>query len=257
MIAVSGPAEVGLVPKVTVSEVAEAVVTVPVAPLLKTTVLLAAVVSNPAPAMTTVAASAAKSAVAEVTTGLTLAICTAEPLFKLPMVTIAVKLPAAVGLVPKVTIKLVAEAVVTVPAAPLFRVTVLLAAVASKPKPLMVTVVASALSAAVLAVTTGVTFATWTAAPLVTPLDVTTAVKLPAVVGLVVNVTVNEVAVAAVTVPAAPLLKETLLFAAVGLKALPAMVMVDALAARLDVLLVTTDGPRRFAQPYHCLRRWL
>lgn len=239
-IAVSGPAEVGLVPKVTVSDVADAVVTVPVAPLLKTTVLLAAVASKPEPAMTTVAAFAAKSAVAAVMTGLTLAICTAEPLFKLPMVTMAVKLPAAVGLVPKVTVRLVADAVVTVPAAPLFKVTVLLAAVASKPKPAISTVVASASRVAVLAVTTGVTLATWTAAPLVTLLEVTTAVKLPAVVGLVENVTVSEVDVAAVTVPTAPLLKVTELLEAVGLNAVPAIVIVEALAARPFVLLVTT-----------------
>lgn len=240
MMAVSGPAEVGLVPKVTVSDVADAVVTVPVAPLLKTTVLLAAVPSKPTPAMTTVAAFAAKSAVAAVTTGLTLAICTAEPLFKLPIVTMAVKLPAAVGGVSKVTVKLVADAVVTVPAAPLSNVTALLAAVASKPKPLITKVVASASIFAVLAVTTGVTFATWTAAPLLTLLLVTTAVKLPAVVGLVVNVTVNEVEVAAVTVPAAPLLNVTVLLEAVGLKAVPAIVIVEALAARPVVLLVTT-----------------
>ena len=67
-----------------------------------------------------------------------------------------------------VTVKLVVEAVVTVPAAPLSSVTVLLAAVGSKPKPLMMTVVESASSAAVLAVTTGVTVATCTAAAVAT-----------------------------------------------------------------------------------------
>ena len=80
-IAVKGPADVGLVPNVTVNNVAVAVVTVPVAPLLKTTTLLPAVVSKPAPAIVMVAALAARSAVATVTTGLTVAICTAEPLF--------------------------------------------------------------------------------------------------------------------------------------------------------------------------------
>lgn len=73
-----------------------------------------------------------------------------------------------------------------------------------------------------------------------TPFDVTTAVNEPAVVGLVERVTVNEVAVAAVTVPTAPLLKLTELFAAVGLKAVPAIVIVDASAAKLEVLDVTT-----------------
>lgn len=71
-------------------------------------------------------------------------------------------------------------------------------------------------------------------------MDVTTAVRLPAVCGLVVKVTVKDEDVAAVTVPTAPLSNETLLFAAVGLNAVPAIVMVDALAARPVVLLVTT-----------------
>ena len=47
-----------------------------------------------------------------------------------------------------------------------------------------------------LAVTTGVTVATCTAVPLLILSVVTTAVRLPAVVGLVENVTVSEVAVA-------------------------------------------------------------
>lgn len=47
------------------------------------------------------------------------------------------------------------------------------------------------------------------AAPLLLPLEVTTAVKLPAVFGFVVKVTVRAVAVAAVTEPTAPLLKTT------------------------------------------------
>lgn len=143
-------------------------------------------------------------------------------------------------MVENVTVKLVADAAVTVPTAPLLSATVLLPGVVSNPNPLMVTVVASAAIVAVLAVTTGVTFATWTAEPLLTPLEVTTAVSEPAIVGLVVNVTVSDVEVAAVTVPAAPLLNDTVLLAAVGLKAVPAIVMVVASAAKLEVLLVTT-----------------
>jgi len=65
------------------------------------------------------------------------------------------------------------------------------------------------------------------------------AVKLPAEVGFFENVTVSEVVVAAVTVPTAPLLKATVLFAAVALKPVPVMVTVDAFAARLLVELVT------------------
>lgn len=72
-IAVNGPADVGLVEKVTVKLVAEAVVTLPAAPLLKVTTLALSVVLKPEPAIVTVVASAARSAVDVVTTGFTLA----------------------------------------------------------------------------------------------------------------------------------------------------------------------------------------
>ena len=75
----------------------------------------------------------------------------------------------------------------------------------------MVSVAALAPRFAVLLVTIGVTVATWTAVPLVNPLVMTTAVRLPAVFGFVENVTVSDVAVAAVTVPTAPSLKLTVL----------------------------------------------
>ena len=52
----------------------------------------------------------------------------------------------------------------------------------------------------------------------------------------------SEVAVAAVTVPAAPSLKTTLLLAAVGLKLVPAMVMVSALIGRLVVFEFTVGA---------------
>lgn len=107
-------------------------------------------------------------------------------------------------MVEKVTVRAVAVADETVPTAPLLNVTKLLVAVVSKPEPLIVTVDAFALSAtAELEITTGVTVATWIADPLLTLLVVTTAVKLPPTLGRVVNVTVNEVAVAAVTIPTA------------------------------------------------------
>ena len=73
----------------------------------------------------------------------------------------------------------------------------------------------------------------------------TIAVRVPAV-GFVENVTVSEVAVADVTAPTAPLLKATTLSSAVVLKLVPAIVMVDALAARFDVLAVTV-GTEPFA----------
>ena len=68
---------------------------------------------------------------------------------------------------------------------------------------------------------------------------VTTAVRLPTVVGLVDSVTVNSVAVAVVTVPTTPLLKTIVLFAAVVEKPNPLIVIVAEFAARLVVLLVT------------------
>lgn len=64
-------------------------------------------------------------------------------------------LPTVVGFVENVTVRAVAVAVVTVPTAPLLRVTVLFDAVVSKPNPLIVIVDAFAPRFAVLAVTTG------------------------------------------------------------------------------------------------------
>lgn len=71
--AVKLPIEVGLVEKVTVSEVAVAAVTVPTPPLLNVTVLLAKVVSKPVPAIVIVAALAPRAAVLLVTVGLAVA----------------------------------------------------------------------------------------------------------------------------------------------------------------------------------------
>jgi len=67
--------------------------------------------------------------------------------------------------------------------------------------------------------------ATCTAAPLLTPLLVATAVRSPGL-GCVVNVIVKFVAVAAVTVPTAPRLKATELFAGVLEKPKPLIVIV-------------------------------
>ena len=75
--------------------------------------------------------------------------------------------------------------------------------------------------------------ATCTALPLLIEFVVTTAVRLPRD-GAVFNVTVNWVAVALVTMPA-PLLKATVLLAAVVSKPVPVMIKVVALIARLFV----------------------
>ena len=105
------------------------------------------------------AAFAAKLDVLDVTVGVSVAICTAEPLSTLLVVTIAVKLPA-VGLVEKVIVRDVAVAEVTVPTAPLLSTTLLLAAVVSNPKPAIVIVFALGERLAVLLVTAGLTVAT-------------------------------------------------------------------------------------------------
>ena len=86
------------------------------------------------------------------------------------------------------------------------------------------------------------TLATWTALPLVPPKEVTTAVRLPVALGCVLKVMVNWVAVALETVPTAPLLKVTVLLAAVVSNPVPAMVRVVALMARLLVFKVTVGA---------------
>ena len=95
---------------------------------------------------------------------------------------------------------------------------------------------------AVFTVTTGITLATLTAVPLEKPFVVTTTVRLPAVAGFVENVTVNVVAVEAVTVPMAPLLNVTVFSAATVLKPAPEIVIVDALAASVVVAAVTAGA---------------
>ena len=60
---------------------------------------------------------------------------------------------------------------------------------------------------------------------------------MPAVVGLVENVTLSELKVAAATVPIAPSLKVTVSLAAIGSKATPLIVIWVALAARLAAVL--------------------
>ena len=182
---------------------------------------------------------AVRFAVLLVTTGMTAATWTGEPLPTLLVVTTAVNAPAEVGFVESATVSVVALAAVTAPMAPSLKVTVLFPADASKPKPLIVTVAALAAKLVVALVTTGMTEATWTALALAWLLEVTIAVRLPAAVGPVESVTVNEVAVALDTVPAAPLLSTTVLLAAVGSNPNPVIVIVVALAARLVLRLVT------------------
>jgi len=168
--------------------------------------------------MTTVVASANIVVVVIVTTGATVAICTAAPLVRLFVATTAVKLPRAAGRVEKVTVRTFTVAVVTVPIAPLLNTTVLFAAVGLKPNPPMTTVSALRPRLAVLVVRVGVIVATCTAMPLATPFVVTMAVRLPAVFGLTEKVTVRVVDVEDVTAPTAPLSNTKVLFAGIELK---------------------------------------
>ena len=226
-------------PKVTVNCVPVALVTVPVAPLLKETVLFAAVVSKPKPLMSRVFASTLKLLELEVTTGDTVAICLAEPLLPPKEVTTAVRLPTAVGLVPKVTVRLVAVALVTVPVAPSFKVTVLFpGAELSKPVPVIVTVVAVIGLLVVASVTVGAATTVATCVALVLPLPTTVAVafKVPSVRGPT-SEQVSCVAVAAVTV-AVPEESVTELFNSVVENPVPLMINCVAFCARLAVLAV-------------------
>ena len=93
---------------------------------------------------------------------------------------------------------------------------------------------------AVELVTIGIAVATWVDDPLVRELVVTIALMAPAAVGGVVRFTVNDLVVAAVTVPMAPFVSVNVLFAAVGSKPNPLIVNVPASAARFTELLVMT-----------------
>jgi hypothetical protein len=168
---------------------------------------------------------------------------TALPLLTVLVVTTAFNIPALKPPKP-VTVKVVAVAAVTVPLPAGVKTTVLLPAVDENPKPLIVRVVAPIAKLAVLLVITGITVATWTALPLEPPSLVTMAVSGPALAGRVESATVNWVAVAAVTVPTALLLKTTVLLAATRSKFVPAIVRVAVLAARLPVRLVTAGAAR-------------
>lgn len=234
------PVAVGLVVIVTVSSVVVALATVPTGPPTNVTVLLVRVGSKPKPLITSVVPLRAKLVLAVVTTGLTVATCTAASAATPLVVTVAVSVPAQ-GLAEYVTVRAVPVAEVTVPTAPLLNATVLLPAVVLKPEPLIVNVPALAKTTEVFCVATGRTVAICTAEPLLNELTVTTAVRLPAL-GRVPNVTVSNVAVAVVTVPTAPLLNTTVLLPAVVLKPKPLMVTVVAVRARAVVAAVTT-GP--------------
>ena len=89
----------------------------------------------------------------------------------------------------------------------------------------------------------GITDAIWTLLlTLVTPFDVTVAVKLPAPFGFFENCTVKAVGVALETVPSASLLNATVLPKLVDAKPNPLMVTLVASGDRLERRLVITGA---------------
>ena len=122
-----------------------------------------------------------------------------------------------------------------------------MAAVVSNPVPAMVRVVALIARLLVFKVTVGAatTLATCTGLPLLDPLVVTTAVKLPKD-GAVLKVTTNRVGIAEVTVPV-PLLSVTMLLPTVKSKPVPVMVSLVAVTDRLLVFMSTVGTETTFA----------
>ena len=245
--AVRSPAVAGVLPTVageneTVSLIGVAAVTVPT-PLLNSIVLFASVVaSKPKPLISSVP-SAARLVALAVTTGTTVATLAAAVPTKFPVVkTWAVKSPTAVGLTVNATVSDVLVLAVTVPTAPLLKLTVLLLGVELKPTPVITTWLALMASGLLLIATVGITLATPTAVPLDIELLVTTAVRLPTEVGAPSKVTVSDVAVAVVTVPVAPLFNTILLFAGVGSNPKPLITKVAALTSKAALALVTTGA---------------
>lgn len=144
------------------------------------------------------------------------------------------------ALVENVTVRAVAVAAVMIPTAPLLNAIVLSSTVVLKPKPLTMMLVVLTLMLSVLLVIAGLTVATCTASPLLTPFVDTTPINMSALAGNVEKVTINMVAVEAVTIPTAPLLRTTTLFPGVASKPNPLIVNSVAVAVKSAVLLVTT-----------------
>jgi hypothetical protein len=191
------------------------------------------------PVIVTVLALAERLVVVAVKTGDTVATAVAA-LLNNDVVTTTFSGPAMFGNAANVILSEVVVAAVIMPTAPLLKLTELFVIVELKPKPAIVSVVVPAANGVVLDVTVGTTLATCTALPLLRLLVVTTAVRFPTVVGLVEKVTVSKLAVAVVTVPTTPLLKVTVLFAAVEENPNPLIVIVAEFAPRFAVLLVMT-----------------
>lgn len=134
---------------------------------------------------------------------------------------------------------------VTTPMALRLNATELLAGVVENPVPAIIKVVALiALLGGLTVFTVGAitTVATWTGLLLSPPLVVTTAVRVPLLLGGVIKETINWVEVAAVTIPTAPRLKITVFLAAIGIKLVPLMVNVVAVVVKFAELGVTVGS---------------
>ena len=154
----SAPTTDGFVVSITVKVVVVAAVTVPTAPPAKATVLLLIAGLKPYPLITRFVPLSDRLLVLAVTTGLIVATWAAVPLTPF-VLTVAIRLPA-IGLVEIATVSDVSVESVTVPTAPLLNVTLLLAAVVSKPVPAMVRVVRFAARLVVAELMTGFSEAT-------------------------------------------------------------------------------------------------
>jgi len=172
----------------------------------------------------------------------TFATWTGAPLERPKDVTEAERAPA-LGCAEKVTVKDVEDATVTVPMAPLLRVTTLPAAVGSKFAPEITSVGEVLDRVAELGETEGgtQTVATTTAVPLDRPKDVTEAERAPAL-GCVEKVTVKDVAETDEIEPTVPLLRVTTLPAAEGSKLAPEITSVGEAMSRVAELGVTTGA---------------
>jgi hypothetical protein len=183
-----------------------------------------------------------------VTAGATVATCTAGPLLTLFVETTAVrvsppvKVPSALNeTVSDVALAVVGVTVAVFPETVSFNRTESCEAVALKPIPVIVSVVKDVV--ALFCVTTGEIVATCTAAPLLTPLEVTTAVNgsPPVSVPMPLNETVSDVVVtvvglAVIDFPLTVSFTTTEFNVTVGPKFVPLIVSVVALAASEAVL---------------------
>jgi len=206
--AFKGPAPVGRAVRETSSFVAVASTTVPSAPLLKETVLLAAIRSNPQPLIFSVVAASGRIVDLAVMTGraTTFATMIGGPLLPPKDRTTAFSGPRPLESFVRATVSSEGDAFTIVPMAEPESLTEFVRLVGSKPVPRITSVCALSARRALLLVTRGrsTTVATGTVLPLLRPLVVITAESTPRFFGRRVSLTTSEVDVASTTLPRAP-----------------------------------------------------